>query len=498
MKNVGCRLAYWRSISAAVLILAGLLLSGGEASARDLTLQQALDLAVDQSARGGIIKGNFEVADQKYRAKRINFYLPEISINGSIPAYNEDETYRLFGAATTKQLYNTRELSWRSFIRLKQSLITGGDLEVTANLRKSSERYPLIGSSDGVFIDEDNQQGYFELSYAQPLLKPSEPRNDLYNRRDEREIALYTRFEEVTTLRTEVTEAYMGLLRAQLALDVASDKAEKATLAADIDSIKFSDGVISEEDLLESQSARLDAQLEQFEAEIDAGESQRELAMLLDLDVNEPFTLVVPEDMLAMASETRAQYEREWENTVAIKKAEYQYKKARRAADYAVGTHGLNGDLALTYSFGKEDVNRDIGSVAFEDDINTNSWGVSLNFTYPLWDGGSSSAEVQASQFQAEQARLEFKQARQSAQAEIANLLNRLDVSSQRLDIVRKQIELAASKLDIAETRLADGQISQLTYLESRVFYLETKDRYYEELKDYLVNRIALEGKFAI
>jgi outer membrane protein TolC len=104
---------------------------------------------------------------------------------------------------------------------------------------------------------------------------------------------------------------------------------------------------------------------------------------------------------------------------------------------------------------------------------------------------------VNASRHQSEQARMEFEKTKKSARAQIINTVNRLDVSYQRLHVVEKQIELALNRLNIAQERFADGQISELTSLESRIFYLETKDRYLDELKNYLINKIELEHKYA-
>ncbi|MDH3938793.1 MAG: hypothetical protein OEV68_15830, partial [candidate division Zixibacteria bacterium] len=53
------------------------------ASAEVLTLDEAIDIAVNRTGRGGIIEGNFEVAEQQYFAEKIGFYLPEISINAT-------------------------------------------------------------------------------------------------------------------------------------------------------------------------------------------------------------------------------------------------------------------------------------------------------------------------------------------------------------------------------------------------------------------------------
>lgn len=494
MKKAAPGIVHCLSILFGLSLCTGILMPADCLQARDLTLNQALDLALNHSSRGDIIKGRLEVAEQNYRAKRINFYLPEISLNGSLPSYNEDESYRFFGSAAEKSLFKTRTLGLDSYIGLKQSLITGGDLQIRANLTASDERYP--NTNTGVFVYEDNRQGYFDFSYAQPLLKPSQSKYDLNNRRDDRELAVFAKVEEETALKTEVTEAYVGLMRARLALEVAQNNAKKAALQYDIDSSKFDDGIIAEEDFLESASAKLDAQLAQFEADTAVDEKRRELALLLDIKVTEPIETAEPEVVNHPDSAQRSAFEAEWEESVAISKAQYELEKSERAADYAAGSHGLTGDLALEYSFGRGTINRDMEDATFKENINTNSWGISLNLTYPIWDGGASSATVKAARFEADQARLEYQKATQTAQADIANLVNRLNVSYRRLDIVKKQIDLAENRLRIADSRLKDGQISELTWIENKVFYLETRDKYLEELTNYLTSRIELEGKF--
>jgi outer membrane protein TolC len=62
--------------------------------------------------------------------------------------------------------------------------------------------------------------------------------------------------------------------------------------------------------------------------------------------------------------------------------------------------------------------------------------------------------------------------------------------------VLEKQIELAGNKLDIAKYRLDDGQISRTEYLESYIFFLEARMKYLGELKNYLVDKLDLEGKF--
>jgi len=484
----------WFACAVLVLVAAGI----PPVSATDLSLDQALDRAMNKTARGDMIRGNEDVARQYYSARRTNLYFPEISINGSIPSYTEDKSYRGLQNSFDKSLYQTTALDFRSDIELKQTLLTGGSLTARVNLVSEDNEYPntRYDPALGTRLDESSKRGFFSFSLEQPLFRPSSTKNELHNRKDDLEIAKMTRIEEGAGLRKEVTEAYLSVLQLALKAQLSADKLEQARLQESIDSAKLSDGILSEEDFLLSSSARLDAELEFFEVKTEREEQQRELATLLDLDISEQLVLTEPPLTPPLDSGARARLIAAWERTVPIIKAEHQYEKAKREADFAASGHGLTGDLNANYNFGQQKVETSVGSFSNEQDINTSGWTISLDFRLPLWDGGAGSAAIQASRYQAEQAKYEFTRAKRSARAQIMNLLNQLDVSYSRLEIIRKQIELADNRHKIAQSRFDDGQISQLTLLESRVFYLETKDKYLEELKSYQVNRIDLDGKF--
>lgn len=491
---------------AAALMLATLplVVATDHASARALTLDQALDIALKQTMRGEMIEGNLEVAEQLYSARRINMYLPEISINGSLPSYQKAQAFQPYRNPLDRQPFRTRNLDFNSFVELKQTLFTGGTITATADLVSEDKRYPdtRYEPLSGLFVDQYSKQGSFSFSLQQPLFRPSSVKNELNNRKDDLEIARVTRLEQTAALRKEVTEAYMGVIQQTLEAQMAAEKLEKARLQESIDSAKLSDGVLSEEDFLLSSSSKLDAELESRAAETQLGETKRELATLLDLDVTEPLELTEPEATAHLDQATTQALIAQWENATPITKAAHEYAKAKREADYAAAGHGLTGDLATSYAFGNQKIKTDriVDDNGFggstEENVSTDSWTVALQFKLPLWDGGAGSAAVRASRYQAEQANYEFTRAQRSARATIVNLINKLDVSYQRLDIIRKQIGLAEERLEIAKGRFDDGRISQLTLLESEIFLRETKDRYLEELKQYLLNRIELESQY--
>ncbi len=147
-------------------------------------------------------------------------------------------------------------MNFSSFVELNQSLITGGALTITANLTKNKDSYPdtrrfdFSGDSlsSGIFVDENRKQGFFNFSLAQPLFRPSEAKYVLNNRRDDRDIAQMNKISDEAVLKREVTQAYLSLLQAEVKENVFSDKLEFSKLKANIDSSKFADGIMSEED----------------------------------------------------------------------------------------------------------------------------------------------------------------------------------------------------------------------------------------------------------
>jgi hypothetical protein len=269
------------------------------ARAREITLENALDMAVNGTARGNMIQGNLEVAEQNYFARRINFYVPEVFIKGSLPAYSVDESYRFFGGATEKRLYTTRDLGYNAYIELNQNLLTGGDVIITANLLARQDRYPNTRpDAENSFINEIARQGYFTFSYTQPILKPSDPKYTLNNTKDDLDIATLTRAQEETALKKEVIEAFIGVLQVNIREELYECRVQSADLQAEIDSMKLLDEIISEEDWLLSASQRLDAELDKFQIDTEKEEKKRDLFMLLDVDAREeisPFEPVITE-----------------------------------------------------------------------------------------------------------------------------------------------------------------------------------------------------------
>lgn len=479
-----------------ILILSGVLIVQS-VSALELTLRDAVNLALGKSNRGAIIEGDLEVARQKYSAERINFYVPDISINGSLPFYSVSESFDYLPSQPEKSLNRRTNLNFDADITLKQSLITGGEFTVQSKLYNRDADLPQVFRIDSVttIVREVNQvdkQGQVDFSFSQPLLKPSAPKNELKNKRDDLALAELTKIEEMTTLKKEVVDAYFGVLQTSLQYEIDMDKTESAKIQKHIDSSKFNDGILSEEDWLTSASNQLDAELDLFDKENEQLEKRRELYLLLDIDFGAELKTSIPVVTEHVNEIAKERLINRWEYSIPIQKARISYDKVDREADFTASSHGLTGTLEANYSLARGDVELD----GFSSSNNTDSWGLTVNFTFPLWDGGAKGAEIKAARLSAKKSLIEYEKAKKSAKAELTNLVNKLDISFKKLSVLTKQIDLANEKLKIAKFRLDDGQISRLEFLESKIYYLETQDKYLEELKIYFNTKFDLEGKY--
>jgi outer membrane protein TolC len=464
-------------------------LSFSTAGARELTLDEAIDIAVNKSGRGGIIRGNLEVAEQQYFAEKIGFYLPEVSINGTLPAYGSDERWGYLYGTDTKKALREPYLNFQTDLTLKQSLITGGELTASADLSSSDGEHP---NRLGIQVDESSRLGRFNFSLTQPVLQPSQPKYDLRNRHDDLELARLKQAEDAAGLQKEVIEAFFGVLQSEIATDMGSDELRKAQLQASIDSAKLADGVVSEEQSLESVASRLDAELKLYEYEDDATNQRRTLATLLDVPSLEQMSPMTPETITQIDSSTLQKYLQGWEDCIPLMKAKFELEKENRSAHFTASSHGLTGMLTASYNLSRGEV-EDAG---IADDLRTDSWQVRLDLSYPIWDGGASGAAVKAARLSAEQARLEHQKTEKSVRAEIAALVNQLNVSYRKLDVLRQKIAIEETKLDIASSRLDDGQISELTYLDNRISFLEAKSKYLDEMRTYYSTKVDLQSKY--
>ncbi len=469
------------------------------ASAQTMTLRSTLGRLLGETTRGRIIAGQHQVAEDKFQAERIGYYLPEISFNTTLPSYQQSEDYDNYPGFIDPILFKRTNVAATGNLRMRQKIITGGDLTFESRFNVRNDEYPSgVFDTSRVFVgfetalDKRRLANLF-LQFSQPLFRTSESRAAYLRARDNLDKADAEFRRDRSELIKEGITAYFDLLIADVDKQIAENQHDLASYNAKWDSVKFDDGVITEESWIESKADRLEKRLAVYDAVASLDEKTNNFTHLLDLPSDTEPVLESP-PVPEAPDEARAQrYLASVEHTTEVELARINVEISEKTLDQKRSSYGINGTLNASYSIGRGTVTQSKPEREFEEEIDTKDWRVSLDFSYPIWDGGASNADVHSQELAYESARLEYLAAQRSASNTMEIRLQRIEINDAKLSLLTQEVDLAETKLLDAESRFNEGLISEATLMENRIYYLEAKKSRLTTLKDFYLDLTELE-----
>lgn len=474
-------------------------------AAEEYTLDQTLERLLGASTRGQIIKGQFEVSRAKFNAEKIGYYLPEISLNSTLPSISEAERNTWIGPIDDPIFAKTRNSTRNTSVQMSQKVITGGDISISGNYRWNERKTPtgfFYGDSTYVVPSLNRIEGNnLRLNFSQPIFNTSNTRAAYTSARDNLKQAEVQWRVDQADLKKEGVTAYVDLLIADLDKQIAEKNSQQATIKAHWDSLMFDDGVKTEEEWVESKSDRLEKRLAMFDTEAAYEEKLNDFKHLLDLPSDQAVTLSTPETPEMPTANKMQWLKANAEYSSETELARMKMMIAERTLKETRSSGGLNGQLNLSYEWGDEEsyfhkeLQVDTARFVYETNSNnpTTDWQVSLEFSYPLWDGGASKANVRSSELAYESARLEYQAAERNAKNKMEIAIKRMEINYSKLQLLEDELELADKKLSDAKDKFEEGLISESDLLENEVYYLEAGKSRLTTLKDYYHDLIELE-----
>jgi outer membrane protein TolC len=481
----------------------------GIARGETVTLNSALDRLLNETTRGRIITGEREVAHSKYRAERIGYYIPEISFNTTLPSYQQSQDFGYRSGYTEPIFYKDKSIASSGNLQLKQKIITGGDLTLSATYNLSDQdNYPVTsfrqvaveGEPDSTIIISElttgiyrRRGGNFSIQFSQPIFRNSESRSSYLDARDNLNKADVQWRATAADLKKEGISAYFDLITADIDLQIANYQSQLADFNAKWDSVKYNDSVITEEAWIESKSARLEKRLAMFDAEATFQEKTNDYNHLMDYPSGAGIELQIPSVPEKPDEKERRFLLANVDKTAESELARLNMEMAERGLSRTRSSMGLNGTLNATYSSGRGEIKKSLPMEETTDRTDTKDWRVSFEITYPIWDGGASGANLHSQELAYESARLEYLAAERNAKNKMEILLKRIEINHAKLSLLEQELDLAEQKLQDAEERHEIGMISDGALLENRVFYFEARKNRLATLKNYYLDITELE-----
>ncbi len=477
-----------------------LLVPAAIAAGEPMTLDQTLERLLTQTTKGQIVNGQREVSQARFNAQKIGYYLPEISLNSTLPTYRQSQDYNIYPGFPDPLLFRSTNVSGDGNIRLRQKIITGGELTLETQISLRNDEYPsAVYSPDSREIagfqtaTDKRRLGNLYVQFSQPLFQSSPSRSAYYVSRDDLRKADIDWQVSRADLKREGITAFFDLLTADVNREAAQNAGDLAAFTAKWDSAKFTDSVITEETWIISKSKRLEKQLAMFDASAAYEAKINDFKHLLDLSPESQVTLQVPPAPPSPDAQRSSRLLANADQSAETQLAAIKLAMAERELDKVRGSYGLNGTLSASYAIGRGTVTQSKPLAEVEDKINTKDWRVALDLSYPIWDGGAGGANVHSQELAYESARLEHQAAQRNAQNKMTILLKRLEITFAKLSLLEQELNLAEKKLRDAEGRYQQGFLSDGALLENRIYYLDAKTKSLTTLKEYLLDLTDLE-----
>ena len=467
-----------------------LLVLASTGNTEKITLDAALGRLIGATARGKIVNGQREVAQAKFSAQRIGYYLPEISLNTTLPTYRKSQSYDRYFGFSDPIFFKSTAISGTGNIQLKQKIITGGDLTLQAAVDLRNDEYPASSNAGIITATDKRRLGNLYLQFTQPLFKASESRSAYSDARDNLEKAEIEWRASQADLKKEGVTAYFDLLTADIDRQSAEQDRLLAEYNAKWDSVKFAAGAITEEAWLTSRSTQIEKQLGLYDVSATFEEKVNGLNHLLDLPVDSKPELDDPVTPIPPDSNRVRWFLENAEKGSETELSRIKMEMAERSLNTTRSGMGINGSLKTSYAVGRGTVNPGLSE---DQKIDTRDWQVTVDLSYPIWDGGASSAGLRSQELSFESARLEYQASQRSAKNKLAILLKRLEINQSKLALLDQELELAGRKLNDAQSRYDKGIISDKTLLENRLANLKTQKDRLTALKNYYLDLAELE-----
>ena len=441
-----------------ILITFCILLSGAAYSQRQITLEQAIEIAQKKSPEYKALINQNQASYWRYRNFKASF-LPQLRLDATLPQFR-NSVNRITLDDGSDDFRRSNQIRFDGSLSLNQNIaLTGGTISVSSQLERV-DRYEPNESTGFAVIP-------FSINYSQNSLFYNEFK---WNKKIEPllyEEAKREFIESMERISLNTARRYFGLLKAQVQSKIAKSNLSNQDTLFQISKGRFRMGKIAENDLLQIELSVLNSQNEVTSNEINFKRATQNLSRYLFLD-SEDILLNTPKEL----STFTVTVEKALQEAKSNRKAVIEFRRRRLQAEQEVANVRGNNRLrvSLNANFGVSQQ----GAV-FNDlfqDYNQQQ-NIRLSIGIPILDWGVSKSRRKLVEANKDLVNTNIEQDKQEFEQEI--YLHTLNWQNQRnfLDTAEKAQEIAIRRYDITKKRFILGKIT-ITDLN---LALQEKDR---------------------
>lgn len=267
----------------------------------------------------------------------------------------------------------------------------------------------------------------------------------------------------------EVLFHSVTLARSRLA--VLEKSYEANTYSLDVIEKKYSQGMVSEYELLRARVEQANLKPQILQAESDVRLSEKRLKSFLGIDLNEDVTVLEEAGDTSIASlpPLADLTSKALDNRPEMRQADYFSEMTRKAIRVARADYYPSLAAVMDYSWSAQ------SDAMTLTENQSRSWTAGLNLSIPIFRGGQTRGAVTQAIADHSQARLALLQTVDDIKLEVEEAYDRVLQAKEALDIQGNTIAQAEKGMDIANLRYESGVGTQLEVLSAETALREAR-----------------------
>lgn len=477
-----------------LLAIGAMIFGGVDARELELTLQDALDLAMEDGYEGRRIRLDLLQAEQDLKATQGRFGF-QAQLDMQAPSFNERvQSIRIPNMLPT---FNTvGDLIWSSTLRLQQSLPTNGILSLTSDLRQNKQSV-LVNATDTE--DETKRfQSTFRLQVLQPLLVPNQRALSLERARLELEQGQRRFTRAQLDLAHDVTQSFYQFYGAIRSREIAREEFGQKQQAYDLAKRKHEAGLIAEVEALLAEVELAQSQNDAIEADGTLLREADHFKVAIGLRLENEVTLRPSFELPAFEVDDAKALEHGLLHSADIRDGEIRNRLAEINVDEVDAQSAIRADIRAYYErVGVSDpslvpgvgINERLRS-SFDDlEERPRNIGVFVNVAVPIWDGFANRSAVRSAEAFRERQEVNLEELRQFVATEIRGAVSRFRETRGRVEALQTSEKIATRVFEISLARFENGETTSQELTEDLNRLTRARQSY---LDAYVSHQVAI------
>jgi len=455
-----------RKISTYLIILSCLLVLPGNVPGQDkqiISYNDAVRIALEQSYTIKSFLEKRRAMEESYLYSKAQFK-PRIDLTAFAPAFNEtvQPVERIDGLPVYNSVGTMQAGGILSFTYI---LPTGGNLSLRSTLYQENLK-TVLALQDYTELTRDQAYSSLSLNFNQPIFTRNTLDENLEQAKLNFDKSSHTFSRQQFDIVYQVTNAFYELYRATRESEIAREQLGNSEEAFRIAGLKGETGRIPEGDVLIAEITVARDRAALLEKDGLLVRSEDFFKQLIGLDLNEDIQILTTLEYDTFAVDTEKAIEEALNNRLEVQESLLNIELRQIEVDRARRVREFTGNISAYYDItGVSTVTtgstRELFESSFDNFVDRPpNRGITLSFSYPVFDWGRGSARIEQEMANLKDAELELENTKINIVREIREIVRNVEIAKLRLKIQERNQEIAQRSYEISVLRFENGDIT--------------------------------------